>query len=173
MGLILVNTGEGKGKTTAALGAALRMSGHGRKVLIIQFVKAHSGAGEYAAIGALCPLISILPKGLGFVPRPSAPEFQAHREAACEAMASAANALESGEFALVVLDELNYAVTLGLVAIDDVLTMLQRRCPEVHVMVTGRYAHERLVDIADTVTEMRCVKHAFDSGVCAQEGIEF
>ena len=173
MGLLLVNTGDGKGKTTAALGLALRMAGHGRRVLIIQFMKREGDAGEYAAVRCLAPLVSLWPRGLGFVPSPASPEFQAHRFAAQEALSLADAALCSDEYALVVLDELSCAVHFGLIAVDDMLRTLAGRHPTVHVLVTGRSAHSRLVDCADMVTEMRCVKHHFDSGVDAQEGIEF
>lgn len=168
---ILVFTGDGKGKTTAALGMALRASGHGMKSLVIQFVKDDASTGEVAAAGSL-PDVEIVQTGLGFVPERDDPRFAAHCDAARSGLARAEEAVTSGEYQLVVLDEVCYAVHRGLLGEQEVIDAVQKAGPDCCVVLTGRGATEGLVQLADTVTEMRCVKHALDSGRKAQKGIE-
>lgn len=171
-GRILIFTGDGKGKTTAALGMALRAHGHGIPVAIIQFVKSDTRTGEFAALNAMDD-VEIVVTGLGFVPRPTDPRFEGHRRAAEEGLRMAREAAGSGRYGLVILDEICTAVALKLLAEDAVLGLLRETSPGCNVVLTGRGATERLIGAADTVSEIRAVKHGFDSGRKAQQGVEF
>jgi cob(I)alamin adenosyltransferase len=170
-GRILIFTGDGKGKTTAALGMLLRAHGHGIPVAVIQFVKSDRETGEFAALKRMAG-VEIVMTGLGFVPRPADPRFTDHRRAAEEGLRIAAEAAFSGRYGLVVFDEVCTAVALKLLAEEAVLTAL-REAPDCTVVLTGRGATEGLIDAADTVSEIRCVKHGFDHGLKAQKGVEF
>ena len=170
-GRVLLFTGDGKGKTTAALGLALRACGHGMRVLVLQFIKA-APTGELAASRQLQGL-EFVQTGLGFVPKPDSPRFEEHRRAAMAAMEQATQALVSGRYDLVVLDELCTAVSLSLVDEKSVAELAAKRPPSVTLVLTGRGATPGLMALADTVTEMRCIKHGFESGRKAQKGIEF
>ncbi len=172
-GLVLINTGDGKGKTTAALGVALRHAGYGRKVLILQFIKGTWHYGELESL-KLIPQISLVRAGAGFykILDDHYPE-EVHKKAAADGLALARDAVSSGEYSLVVLDEIVYAIDEKLLALDDVLAMLAQRKPEVSVILTGRHAPERLIEAADTVTEMREVKHPFREGILALKGIDY
>lgn len=169
---ILIFTGEGKGKTTAALGMALRAQGHGIPLAVIQFVKSDMNTGEFTALNAL-PGSRIIVAGLGFVPPEADERFADHRRAAAEGLRAAAAAIHSGDNGLVILDELCYAVARRLVAEEAVLEMLAGAPAEVVIVLTGRGATEGLIAAADTVSEIRCVKHGFASGIKAQKGVEF
>jgi cob(I)alamin adenosyltransferase len=169
---ILLLTGEGKGKTTAALGVVLRAAGHGQKVLIVQFVKNDGETGELAACRFL-PGVEIVQMGQGFVPKPDSLQFQEHRQAAHEAAHYAECALDSGKYDLVVLDEICIAVALKLIDEERVLEMLTRETMVSCLILTGRNASPRLIEAADTVTELRCVKHALQQGNEAQRGVEY
>ena len=174
-GLIMVHTGDGKGKTTAALGLALRAWGSGLRVMILQFIKGSWKYGELEAIGKLGEIdgrIEIRPLGLGLMSKSEA-ERQQHIEAARKAMAEAEQVIVSGKYDLVILDEINYAVKFGLIEISDVLALLDKKTPEEHVLLTGRDARAELIDRADLVTEMKLIKHPFQQGIKAQRGIEF
>jgi len=168
---ILLFTGDGKGKTTAALGMALRASGHGMRSLIVQFIKADPATGEIRAAQEL-PNIRIVQAGLGFLPGPTDTAFRAHREAAQRGLSLAAQALAAGEYGLVVLDEVCYAVARGLLEEGQVVDAVRRAAPGACVVLTGRDSPQGLIDLADTVTEMRCVKHGRQSGFPAQRGVE-
>lgn len=168
-GLVIVYTGDGKGKTTAALGLALRAVGHGLRVAFVQFVKA-AETGEDAAAARLGPGLEFFRMGRGFVVGTPGPE---HREAACEALARVRQCLEGGAYDVVVADEVLAAAGLGLLTRDEVAALLAERPPEVHLVLTGRGAWPELVERADLVTEMHSVKHPYDEGVAAQEGVEF
>ncbi|MGD8375999.1 MAG: cob(I)yrinic acid a,c-diamide adenosyltransferase [Acidobacteriota bacterium] len=173
-GLIAVNTGNGKGKTTAALGTAFRMVGYGRRVCVIQFIKGDWHAGELDAAGRLAPELEWHRAGLGFfkIMGDDRPE-EAHRRAAAEGIALAREKVLSGDYALVVLDEINNAVETGLVPVEEVLAILADKPEGVHVFLTGRDAHPRVVEVADLVTEMREVKHPFQQGMLAQKGFDY
>jgi cob(I)alamin adenosyltransferase len=171
-GRSLVITGDGKGTTTAALGMALRSHGHGIPVAVIQFVKSDTNTGEFAALQKMAG-IEIVVTGLGFVPRPTHPRFADHCRAAEEGLRIAAEAAFSGRYGLVVLDEACTAVALKLLAEEAVLKVLREAAPDCTVVLTGRGAAEGLIQAADTVSEIRCIKHAFDSGRKAQKGVEF
>ncbi len=168
---VLLFTGDGKGKTTAALGMALRAAGHGLRVLIVQFVKGDPETGENRAV-TLLPGVELRQRGLGFIPRPTAASFAAHREAAINALREAAEALASGHHDLVVLDEVCVAVAKGLLGEQAVCEAVNKARAGTCVVLTGRGATPALIDLADTVTDMRCVKHAFEAGRRAQTGVE-
>ncbi|MCL5105485.1 MAG: cob(I)yrinic acid a,c-diamide adenosyltransferase [Armatimonadetes bacterium] len=169
---ILIFTGNGKGKTTAAMGMALRASGHGMRVKIIQFVKADSSTGEIAAIEHL-PEVEIIQTGRGFLPENSSPAIEAHREAALRGLRIAEEALDSGDYDLVILDEICFAVARKLLNEEQVVAAVERANPHTTVVMTGRGATDRLIEIADTVTEMREIKHGMLEGRPARKGVEF
>jgi len=168
-GLLLVYTGDGKGKSTAAFGLALRAHGRGLRVRIFQFLK-HQGArfGEHRALEALGIPIEGLGDGFTWKSR----DLEASKALALEGWERAKEALLSGAWDLVVLDEATYPLRYGWISLEEFLGALENRPRHVHVVVTGRGAPEALLALADTVTEMRKVKHAFDLGVPAQRGIE-
>jgi cob(I)alamin adenosyltransferase len=169
---VLILTGPGKGKTTSALGTALRAVGHGMRVLFIQFVKAEE-CGEHRAAERLGGLLEMRPAGTGFIDT-SDPECMADaREAAEKALSEAAAALASGDYGLVVLDEVVFALDAGLVAAEAVRGAVQARAPGTHVILTGRGDAGGLTDLADTVTRMDEVKHAHACGAGTTPGIEF
>ena len=168
-GLVIVNTGDGKGKTTAALGLAMRAVGHGLRVAFVQFVKA-GGGGEHEAAARLAPQLEIFRMGKGFVVGEATAE---HRTAAHEALGFARQCLHGGRYEMVVADEILTAVCLGLLTHEEVESLLVDRPQDVHVVLTGRGFWESLIEKADMVTEMRLIKHPYDKGVAAQEGIEF
>ncbi len=171
-GLVMVFTGNGKGKTTAALGLALRALGQGMRVLMLQFVKGDTGPGELKAAAGIQGF-EIRPMGLGFVHLGDEESLAKHREAAARALAEAWTAVRSGEYEMIILDEILYAVKLGLISEADVLGLVEGKAPGLHLVLTGRDASPRLVDEADLVTEMLEVKHHYRNGVKAQKGIEF
>ncbi|MGD0094470.1 MAG: cob(I)yrinic acid a,c-diamide adenosyltransferase [Planctomycetota bacterium] len=168
---VLLFTGDGKGKTTAALGMALRACGHGLRVLVVQFIKA-APTGELAAMRYL-PGFELVQAGRGFLPKPGSPQFEEHRRAAAAGLVQADLALASGRYELVILDEICGAVVAGLLSEDDVAALVGKRPPALTMVLTGRGATPRLLALADTVTEMRCIKHAFSTGRKAQKGVEF
>ena len=167
----LIFTGPGKGKTTAALGMALRASGHGKKIRILQFVKADATTGEIAAISRI-PEITISQTGRGFVPKPDHPDYVLHKEAAEAGLALAHEILDSKAFDIVIFDELCVAVMRGLVTEKDAVALIKKAAPESVLVLTGRGATEALMDEADTVTEMGCIKHGMQDGIPAQIGVE-
>jgi cob(I)alamin adenosyltransferase len=170
-GRILIFTGDGKGKTTAALGMVVRAHGHGIPVKVVLFVKADTKTGEFAALNRI-DAVEIVVTGLGFVPRPTDPRFADHCRAAEEALRIAAEAASSGRYGLVVCDEVCTAVALKLLAEDAVLAALREAAFDCTAVLTGRGATEGLINAADTVSEIRCIKHGFDSGRKAQKGVE-
>jgi len=168
---ILLFTGDGKGKTTAALGMALRASGHGMRTLVVQFVKCDPSTGELEAARHL-PGIEIEQHGLGFVPASASSEFVAHKQAAAKALRRAQQAIASGEYRLVILDEVCYAVTRELIEEREVSDVVNQAPADCIIVMTGRGATEGLIALADTVTEMRSVKHGFEAGRSAEKGVE-
>lgn len=166
--MIIVHTGDGKGKTTAAIGLAVRACGSGLKVLILQFIKGGQISGELEAL-KLLP-IEIRQCGLGFTNRG---EISEHKKAATETLKVARDEILSCRWNLIVLDEINYAVKFGLITEAEMLELLEICPPELHLVFTGRNATEKLIDAADLVTEMTLIKHPFQKGVAAQRGIEF
>ncbi|ABF43702.1 cob(I)yrinic acid a,c-diamide adenosyltransferase [Candidatus Koribacter versatilis Ellin345] len=172
-GLIIVNTGPGKGKTTAAMGTALRAVGNGMKVLMLQFLKGSWHYGELDAVQAFGDKFIMKQLGRGFVKVGGAETDPEDIRMVEEAWQQAADAILSGNWDLVVLDEINYAISYKMLDPDKVADVLKRKPEMVHVILTGRNAHPTIVELADTVTEMREVKHAYQKGILAQRGIEY
>jgi cob(I)alamin adenosyltransferase len=172
-GLLLINTGPGKGKTTAAMGTALRAVGNGMKVLMLQFLKGSWHYGELDAVEALGPNFVLKQMGRGFVKIGGAEADPEDHRLVEQAWTEAREAIYSGEWDMVVLDEINYAIGYGMLDAAVVAEALRGRPEMVHVILTGRNAHPLLVELADTVTEMREVKHAYQKGILAQRGIEY
>jgi len=171
-GLVLVHTGDGKGKTTAALGLALRAAGHGRKVFIIQFMKGDPDYGELVVIRRhLGSYIEVVQSGLPtFVDRDDpSPE---DRRLARDGMDLAGHILKAGAHGLVILDEVNVALDYGLVNLQELLEKVANRAPGVDVVLTGRNAPAALLAAADLVSEVVEVKHHFRRGVPARKGME-
>ena len=170
-GLVQVFTGDGKGKTTAALGTILRAAGHGLNIFIVFFIKGDYAYGEYNTL-SMIPNVKLASFGLRqfFTSADINPEEKKQAEAA---LAAAREAINSGRYDLVVLDEVNVAVDFHLIAADDVIRLIKNKPSHVELILTGRHADTRLIDIADLVTEMVKVKHPFDKGVQARKGIEY
>ena len=172
-GLILINTGPGKGKTTAALGTALRAAGNGMRVLVLQFLKGSWHYGELDSIAALGPGFVIRQLGRGFVKVGGAETDPEDIKMVEECWKEAEEAILGWQWDLVVLDEINYAIGYKMLDPEKVAEVLRRKPEMVHVILTGRNAHPAIVELADTVTEMREVKHAYQKGIQAQRGIEY
>jgi cob(I)alamin adenosyltransferase len=171
-GLLIVHTGRGKGKSTAAFGLLLRALGHGWHVGVVQFIKGAWSTGERDILAARFPdLVSWHTMGEGFTWET---QDRVRDVAAAEAAWAKAKALmEDPQIALVILDELNVALRYDYLPVDDVVATLTQRRSDLHVVITGRNAPQALIDAADLVTEMNAVKHHFAAGVKAQAGIEF
>src|SRR3989304_5987771 len=168
--LVVVNTGDGKGKTTAALGLLLRGWGRGMRVCMLQLIKTTTGNyGENRAARKLG--IELIPLGKGFTWLSK--DIEQDKALAGRCWTLAKEKLSSGQYDIVILDGLTYALTYGWLPIDEVLETLQGRPEGVHVVITGRDAPTKLIDFADLVTEMREIKHPYKRGVKAQPGIEF
>ncbi len=170
-GRVLILAGDGKGKTTSALGTALRAVGRGLKVLVIQFIKAER-CGEHAAAERLAPDLEIRLCGTGMLDRSDPAVMATAQEAAANALGQARDALASGEYGMVVLDEVLIAVKYELVSADAVRSALTGRAPGVHAVLTGNAPYEPFADLADTITLTQNVKHAFQSGRPATPGVE-
>ena len=170
-GLIQVYTGNGKGKTTAALGLALRAVGRGLKVCIVQFIKGGGQYGEHLAADRLAPLLTIHQTGRdGWIFRDKLdPE---DIRIAQESLELARVCLTGGEYDLVILDEINGAVWFGLISVDSVLGLMAAKPQGIELVLTGRSADERVIAVADLVTEMQEIKHYYQQGVQARVGIE-
>ena len=170
-GLLIVHTGKGKGKSTAAFGLLLRMLGHRRRCAVVQFIKGAWSTGERTALERFGDLVAWCSMGEGFTWET---QDKARDVAACRRAWDCALALmEEPDLALLVLDELNIALRYDYLPIDEVLAGLRARRPDLHVVITGRNAKDALIEAADLVTEMTGVKHHFAAGVKAQPGIEF
>ena len=170
-GLLIVHTGKGKGKTTAAMGLAVRCIGHGMKVGLVQFVKGVWETGERRVLESFPELCIMKAMGEGFTWETQ--DRQRDIAAAHRAWETAQEMIADPSFKMVILDELNIVLRYGYIAIDDVLPVLQGKPRDLHIVVTGRNASETLIEAADLVTEMTVIKHPFRSGVKAQPGIEF
>lgn len=168
--LLLVNTGDGKGKSTAAFGTAMRAVARGWKVAIVQFLKSGEWQVGEEKIGRRIG-IDWWALGDGFTW--DSEDMEESEAIAREAWEEASDKIESGDYELVVLDEITYPINWGWIDVDEVLATLSRRPLKVNVIVTGRDAPPEIVEIADTVTEMKKVKHAYDKGVMARRGIDY
>jgi len=171
-GLIIVNTGKGKGKSTAGFGIIFRSLGHGHKVGVVQFVKGRIDTGERLALQRFDDLVTIKRMGEGFTWETQ--DRQRDIEAARQAWEAAKEMITSGEYRMVLCDELNIVLRYDYLDIAEVVDFLKTEKPEdVHVVITGRNAKDELIEVADLVTDMTQVKHPFRSGVKPQEGVEF
>jgi cob(I)alamin adenosyltransferase len=150
----------------------LRASGHDQSILVVQFIKHHTGTGELKGLKHL-PQVEVWQTGLGFVPDPASPHFVEHKRAAEKGLDYVAEALRSRKYHLVVLDEICLAVSKGLLKESLVVEVLKDTGPETCVVLTGRQSTFGLTSLADTVTEMRCLKHGYHKGIIAQKGVEY
>ncbi len=173
-GLVIVYTGGGKGKTTAALGMALRAVGHDKRVCMIQFIKGSWHYGELDSSKLLSPNFELVASGHGFVGiMDDTSDREVHVKVAAESMREAAKRISSGKYDIVMLDEVNYATSLGLVDAADVLRLISSRPRELTLVLTGNRADERILEAADLITEMKEVRHPFKRGIRAKKGIDF
>jgi len=170
-GLLIVHTGKGKGKSTAAWGMAMRMIGHGKKIGIVQFVKGAWETGERVVFDAFPDQVTIKALGEGFTWETQ--DKTRDIAAAEKAWAAAQEMIADPSYSMVILDELNIVLRYDYLAFDDVLAGLLAKPDSLHVVVTGRNAKEELIEAADLATEMTLLKHPFRSGVKAQAGVEF
>ncbi|SCA56393.1 Cob(I)yrinic acid a,c-diamide adenosyltransferase [Candidatus Terasakiella magnetica] len=170
-GLVIVHTGKGKGKSSSAFGMALRCVGHGFKVGVIQFIKGAWDTAERRVFEGFPDQVTFKAMGEGFTWETQDKERDI--AAAQKAWAAAKEMIESGEYRMVILDEINVAMRYDYISEDDVLECLENRPDLVHVVLTGRHASEKLLDVAELATEMTLVKHPFRSGIKAQPGVEF
>lgn len=170
-GLVIVYTGAGKGKTTAALGMALRCIGHGMKVAVVQFIKGAIDTAEERALKSFGDRVTFLRMGEGYTWETQ--DRERDTTFAQQAWAAAGGFLRDPSYAMVILDEFNIALQHDYVDVADVLPVLRARPPMQHVVITGRGANEALIEEADLVTEMKQVKHPFRKGIKAQAGVEF
>jgi len=171
LGYIQVYTGNGKGKTTMALGLALRAAGHGLRTYIGQFLKMARG-GEHKAVARFGGLIAIEAFGSGRFLDPGAPLDPAEVTRARDGLVRCRAAMLSGHYHIIVLDEVNVAVDYGLLPVGDVLALLREKPKDVELVLTGGGAHSALIDAADLVSDVRAIKHYYDRGVAARDGIE-
>lgn len=173
-GLVIVYTGKGKGKTTAALGMALRAIGHDYKICMIQFIKGSWHYGEMSSSKRLEPDFELTAIGKGFVGiiDDKTPK-ETHQKIAKEAITVAKEKILSQKYNIIILDEINYAVNLGLVDLNDVLDLIKSKPQNVTLVLTGNHVKQEVIDAADLVTEMREIKHPFQKGIRAKKGIDF
>lgn len=173
-GLVHIYTGNGKGKTTAALGLALRSISYRKKVLIIQFIKGPWRSGELNLTKALRPYLTIKAMGQGFVKiLGDQKPFKVHQHAAQEAFQFARQAVRSGKYDLVILDEINVALHERLLSTRQVVELIKRKPVALELVLTGRYAPGTIVRLADYVSEIRMVRHPFNRGILARPSIDY
>lgn len=172
-GLIIVFTGKGKGKTTAAMGQALRAVGQGLKVLMLQFIKGTWNYGELESIKKLDPDFKIKPLGQGFICSKSKLNDKEALENINKSWKQAESEILSDEYDMVILDEINYVIDFGFLSVEEMLTLLEKKPKRLHIILTGRNAHKKVIERADLVTEMVEIKHQYSKGIKAQKGIEF
>ena len=171
---IQIYTGDGKGKTTASLGLALRALGHGWKVLIIQFTKGDSATsyGEIATSSKFLPNLDVVQFGMDRVCYSHNVCMDDYKEAK-KGWEFAKNAIQSGEYQLIILDEINICTSMNMIKVSEVKEALMNKPENLEIVLTGRYAHPELKAMAHLVTEMKPIKHYFDMGVMARQGIEY
>lgn len=173
-GIIQVITGDGRGKSTSSFGTAMRAAGYGHKVLILQFIKGDWNYGEEWAIERLSPEITMEKCGIGFykIMGDEKPE-ELHKKAAAQGLEKAEAALSSGEYNLVILDEINNAVHDGLVDVESLKRIIDIKQNHVHLILSGRNAHPEIIELADMVSEIKDIKHPFTKGIYAQKGFDY
>ncbi len=173
-GLVVVMTGHGKGKTTSALGMAVRACGHNMRVSIIQFMKGDIWAGEWEGIQHMDCRVELIRMGKGFCGIEGNPyPYQEHRENAQDAIRLALQKMESGHYDMLILDEINNALHLKLVDLDQVLEIINKKPSLMHLVLTGRDVHPQVIDLADTVSEVIEIKHPYRKGMEPQPGIDY
>lgn len=173
-GLVVVITGNGKGKTTSAMGMVLRASGHGLKSCVIQFMKGDLYSGEWDGVKLLGGLAELHATGMGFCGIQGNPyTYAEHRVSAQAALELARTKMASGEYEIVVLDEINNALKLKLVDLEQVLDLVKGKPELMHLVLTGRDAHPEVVALADTVSEVCEIKHAYQRDIEPQPGIDY
>ena len=173
-GLVIVYTGNGKGKTTAALGMALRASGYEYKICMLQFIKGSWHYGEIDSSKKLEPNFELIQVGKGFVgiiddnsPR------EEHEKYAAEAVKVCREKIFSEKYDIVILDEVNYAINFGLIDVHEIIKIIKEKPSNLDLVLTGNHAKEEIIELADLVTEMKEIKHPFQSGIKAKKGIDF
>jgi len=173
-GLVIVYTGNGKGKTTAALGLSLRAIGYEHKVCMLQFIKGSWHYGEMDSSEKLGPNFELIAVGKGFVgilddnsPR------EEHEKYAAEALKICREKIFSEKYDVVILDEVNYAINLGLLDVNEIIELIKKKPEKLNLVLTGNHAKEEIIELADLVTEMKEIKHPFKSGIKAKKGIDF
>lgn len=172
-GLVIVYTGEGKGKTTAALGLALRATGYKRKVLIVQFGKTWF-TGEVEAVKKLSPYLKLVQGGLGFIGiYDDTQDFDSHRQAAQKTYDYIYKEVMSGQWDVVIADELVGAIVAKLVDFEQVKKLIEDKPEKMDLVLTGHHAQQNLLDLADTATEMTNIKHVYEKGVLAKAGVDY
>ena len=170
-GLLIVHTGKGKGKSTAAWGMAMRMIGYNKKVGIVQFIKGAWETGERSVFERFPDQVTIKALGEGFTWETQ--DRERDIAAAAKAWEVAMEMIANPEYSMIILDEINIALRYNYLSLEDVIKGLVARPQMLHVVATGRNAHEELIDAADLVTEMTLIKHPFRKGIKAQKGVEF
>ena len=170
VGRIIINTGDGKGKTTAALGTAFRALGHGHKVCVVQFIKGKGRYGERLLADKLDNLDwHICGKGFVFNKK----QVEEDKRTAEEGFALAKQLIDSDRYDLIILDELTYLPVLGFLPVETIVEAIKNKPSRLTIIITGRNAVPELMEIADTVSKIEVVKHAYQSGIKAQKGVEF
>ena len=173
-GLVIVYTGKGKGKTTSALGIVLRAVGYGKKIGMIQFIKGSWHYGEMDSSKRLEPEFEMIAVGKGFVGiLDDKSTKEEHEIVANEALKISKEKINSRKYDIVILDEINYAVNLNLIKIEDVISLIKSKPENVDLVLTGNHAKPEVIEIADLVTEMKEIKHPFQKGIKAKKGIDF
>ena len=173
-GLVIVYTGGGKGKTTAALGMTLRAVGYNHKICMIQFIKGSWHYGEMDSSKRLEPEFELIAAGKGFVGiLDDKSSREEHKKIANEAIRLSKEKILSGNYDIVILDEVNYAINLDLIDVNEVLDLIKSKPSNLNLVLTGNHAKKEIIDCADLVTEMKEIKHPFKSGIKAKKGIDF
>lgn len=173
-GIVIVYTGNGKGKTTASLGVALRAIGHGLRVCMVQFIKGEWHYGELNSIKKLEPDFELIVAGKGFIGIiDDDHDFEEHVRAAKTALDIVKQKISLDSFDIIILDEINYALHLGVLQLVDVMKILQNRPKHLSLILTGNHACEEIITLADLVTEMKEIKHPYKKGIKAKRGIDF
>ena len=173
-GLVLIYTGKGKGKTTAALGIVLRAVGHGLKVLMIQFIKGEWYYGELSSSKRLTPEFEMIAAGKGFIGiLDDDHDFREHKKSAKDTLILAKEKISSKKYDIIILDEINYAINLKLVSTEEVLELINERPQYTSIVLTGNYAPTEIINAADLVTEMNEIKHPYKYGIKAKKGIDY
>ncbi len=173
-GLVVVITGHGKGKTTTAFGIAVRACGHDMRVCILQFMKGDLYSGEWDGVKKMGCEVELTSTGKGFCGIQGNPyPYEEHRSNAQDAVRLAHLKMESGKFDILILDEINNALQLKLIDLDQVLDIIRRKPPLMHLVLTGRDAHPQVIEMAHTVSEVREIKHAYREGIEPQPGIDY